>query len=160
MKRLLALAVLGIALAVPGASVHADGHGKALGKAVKARQAYMTVIGFNMGGLGAMAKGESEYDAATATAMAGNLSLLSQMNTGGLWPKGTDNAAMPGKTRALPKAWEDYAAVAEKHEAFTKAAANLAAEAGKGKEALGAAMKDVGKSCGGCHKPFRAPKKK
>ena len=110
-----------------------------------------------MGGLGAMAKGRwtmtpsrQKYGQATSTYW--------PVNQG--WPPGSGNDAYPGKTRALPDIWSTYPKVAEKNAAFAKAAANLATTAGDGLEALQMGMRAVGKSCGGCHKPFRAAKKK
>ena len=57
-------------------------------KAIKARKAYMQVIGFQMGNLGAMAKGKAPYDAALAQGFADNILVLARMDTRALWPKG------------------------------------------------------------------------
>ena len=43
---------------------------EALEKIVKARQAFMQIYSFNLGQLGAMAKGEADYDAKLANASA------------------------------------------------------------------------------------------
>ncbi|MEM7041218.1 MAG: cytochrome c [Pseudomonadota bacterium] len=135
----------------------ADGH---MEKAVKARKGFMQVVAFNLGPLGAMAKGEMEYDAEAAAAYAANLEVLAKMNTGAMWPAGSDNAALgEDKTRALPAAWASDSKVMEKHGAWTEASVNLAAVAGDGLDALKGAIGDVGKSCGGCHDDYRAEKK-
>lgn len=135
----------------------ADGH---LEKAVKARQGFMQVVAFQLGPLGAMAKGEMEYDAEVAAANAANLQALSIMNTGAMWPAGSDNAALgEDKTRALPAAWAADSKVGEKHQAWADASAELAAVAGNGLDALKPAVGAVGKSCGGCHDDYRAEKK-
>ncbi len=159
MKRIATTALMAAGLALSANAVLADGHGAALEKAIKARKALMQIYSFNLGGLGAMAKGEAKYDAKLASALAGSLENAAKANVGAMWPQGSDSTAMPGKTRALLKAWETYPESKTKQEALQSAAGNLVKVAGNGVEALKAAVGEVGKSCGGCHKPFRAPKK-
>ena len=159
MKRIATTALVAAGLAFSAHAVWADGHGAALEKAIKARQSLMQVYSFNLSGLGAMAKGEAKYDAKLAASLAGSLSNAAQASIGAMWPQGSDSTAMPGKTRALVKAWETYPEVQTKHEALLSAAAALVKVAGNGAEGLGAAVGAVGKACGGCHKPFREPKK-
>jgi cytochrome c556 len=155
MSRLLKVLLTACAFMVPASTMAADANEKS----IKARKAYMQVLGHNMGNLGAMAKGKVPYDAAKASMFAGDLNLAAQMRNGAMWPKGSDAGAYPGKTRAKSEVWSTYPKVAEKGKALKTAAAALAMTAGDGLEALQAGMKAVGKSCGGCHKPFRAPKK-
>ncbi|NJO38107.1 MAG: cytochrome c [Rhizobiales bacterium] len=137
-------------------SVLADGH---LEKAVKARQSFMQVAAFNLGPLGGMAKGEMDYDAETASTFAKNLALLSTMNTGAMWPEGSDNEALGKKTNALPAAWAADSKVMEKYGDWAKATTELAATAGNGLDALRSGVGAVGKSCGGCHDLYRAEMK-
>ena len=132
---------------------------KAIAKAVDARKGYMRIVGYQMGPLAGMAKGKMPYDAAVASTAANNLSLAASMNLSATWVPGSDNGALGDKTRALPKIWESSDEFGQAWMDFADAAKNLAAEAGNGQEALAAAFKEVGKSCGGCHKPFRAAKK-
>ena len=157
MKTVLFAAIGIVATGAVATSAFADGH---LEQAVKARKGFMQVVAFNLGPLGAMAKGEMEYDAELAANNAKNLQALSTMNTGAMWPAGSDNAALgEDKTRALPAAWAADSKVGEKHQAWADASANLAAVAGDGLDALKGAIGDVGKSCGGCHDNYRAEKK-
>ncbi|MEZ5934296.1 MAG: cytochrome c [Alphaproteobacteria bacterium] len=129
-------------------------------QAAKARQSFMQVLAFNLGPLGAMAKGEMDYNAEAATTYAKNIELLASMNTGSMWPEGSDNAALgENKTRALPAAWAADSKVMEKYGDWTKASAELAAAAGSGLDALKPAVGAVGKSCGGCHDLYRAEQK-
>lgn len=146
--------LVALAVAVPAGAAQAD----AVEDAIKARKAYMQVVRFNMAPLGAMAKGEAEYDAEQAAIFAGNLNAAAMMKNGAMWPQGSDNAAHPDMTRALPDIWTKWPDIAEKNKAFAAAAAELAAKAGDGKDAMIAAYKEVGKTCGGCHKPYRASK--
>ncbi|WP_420405586.1 c-type cytochrome [Nisaea sp.] len=135
--------------------VLADGH---LEKAVEARNAQMSLYAWNLGMLGGMAKGAVEYDADKAKAAASNLAALTALSQQGMWPEGSDNFALEGKTRALPEIWTTYPAVSEKGKDLETAAARLAEVAGNGLDALKGGIGDVGKACGACHKQFRAPK--
>ena len=157
MCRIVKFLLIVTAFMVPASTIQAADANE---RAIKARKGLMQAIVHQMGGLGAMAKGKMDYDAEQAKVWAGNLDLLARVNQGSMWPQGSGNDAYPGKTRALPDIWSTYPKVAEKNAAFAKAAANLAQTAGNGLEALQMGMGAVGKSCGGCHKPFRAAKKK
>ncbi|MGI9480980.1 MAG: c-type cytochrome [Hyphomicrobiales bacterium] len=134
----------------------ADGHFE---KAIKARKAVMTIYAFNLGVLGAMAKGEAEYDSKVAMGAANNLLAAANLDASQLWPQGSDNKAMPDKTRALPDIWTTYPKVVEHQKALIKALEALGPASGKDLQSLQGAMKAVGGGCGGCHKPFRAEKK-
>ncbi len=129
-------------------------------KQIEARQAFMKVYAFNLGLLGAMAKGEAEYDAKLAAAAANNLLAAAKMDNSAMWPAGSDVDAegLKGKTRAKPENWTTWPEASEKHQALTEALTAMAAEAGNGLEAVQANMGAVGKGCKGCHESFRAPK--
>lgn len=129
-------------------------------KAIKARQAMFQLYSFSTGMLGAMAKGEMEYDAALAQEMADNLNAAANLGQSAFWPAGSDNSNPDNaKTRALPKIWETFPAIAEKDQALKDALAVLTAEAGNGLDALRGSMGAVGKSCKGCHDEYRAKKR-
>lgn len=155
MNRFISTILVSAGLACAATTVLADGHSAALEKAIKARKGLMQVYSFTLSGLGAMAKGEKEYDAKLAAELAGALQTAGKTSIGAMWPQGSDSTAMPGKTRAKKEAWTTYPKVAEAQKAFLAAADALAAGAGNGKDGLGALVGAVGKSCGGCHKPFR-----
>lgn len=152
MKYLSFSAITAALVLTTGMSAIADGHGE---KAIKARKAQMQLYSWNLGALGAMAKGNVEYNAEAASKAAANLAALASMDQSTMWPQGTDSTAMPGKTRAKLEAWSTYPAVAKKDEEFVAAATELAKVAGDGLEALQAGVGMVGKTCGGCHKPYR-----
>lgn len=124
--------------------------------AVKARQAYMQLIQFESGPLFGMAKGDVPYDAEKAAASAANLQALTKYDGSGAWTAGTSKADMPGKTRAEAAIWEDMEKFGAAYMDMVAKIDVLAAQAGEGKDALTAAVSDVGRTCGGCHKPFRA----
>jgi len=127
-------------------------------QALKARQSLMQLYAFNLGGLGAMAKGEVEYDAATATAHGENLLAAAKMSHVGLWPEGSDMDALPGKTEALKVIWTTYPAITEKQKALIAGAEKMAAAAGTGIDGIKGAMGAVGGGCKGCHDTYRKAK--
>lgn len=126
--------------------------------AIKARKAHMQLYGHHLGVLGAMAKGEAEYNAELASAAAGDLAKLTSMMQATYWPPGSDNSAFEN-TRLLPTAWDNMQDIIKHAQSLGAASAALEGAAGGGLDALRGAMGPVGKACGDCHKLSRAPKK-
>lgn len=123
--------------------------------AVKARKAHMQLYAHNLGILGAMAKGEAEYNADAASAAANNLAALTQLSQMSYWAPGTSNAELGDETTALPAIWEEGSKAGEIGAQLAEATAALASVAGNGPEALGPALGPVGGACGACHKAYR-----
>jgi cytochrome c556 len=121
---------------------------------IKARKAAMKAIGGHMGGIKLALKGAGGTGALVAHAegMASMGKIIASV-----FPKGSESGKI--KTRTLPEAWSKPAEFKAAADAFTTASAAFltAAKAGD-KAAIGAGIKNLGKSCGGCHKPFRAKK--
>ncbi|MGR3501173.1 c-type cytochrome [Pseudaestuariivita sp.] len=156
-RKFLVPTVAALSVAVTTAAF-SGGHGSPEEQVIGARNALMTLYGFNSGILGGMARGNVPYDAESAIAAAENLAAAASMDQMHFWVPGTDNVAMEGKTRALPAIWEtpdDYAA---KNQDLADAAAALVATAGDGVEAVGAGMGQVGAACSACHKAYRGPR--
>jgi cytochrome c556 len=128
---------------------------KALERAVKARQGLMNVHVLEAGPLIGMAKGEVPYDPAVASGHAEALSSLTGYDETRMFPAGTSNAEMPGKTLALPAIWEQPDEFQQAFENLREAAETVATEAGNGQEQLTAAVGELGKACGNCHEKFR-----
>jgi len=126
-------------------------------KSIEMRQSYMQLIAFNVGIVGSMAKGKTEYDATIALEAANNLDLLSKMNYQSMWPEGSSNTDSD-HTRAKAKIWSDTEGFATKHTNFANSAQNLVGLANKGLNNLRVGMKELGGSCGGCHQGYRAKK--
>ena len=118
--------------------------------AVKARKAHMQLYAFNLGALGAMAKGEVDYDAAAAGAAAANIVALTTLDQSRYWPPGSAQGEAEG-SRALPALWTSGKAAA-----LRDAAGALAAAAGTDLASLQGAIGPVGQACGSCHESFRA----
>jgi cytochrome c556 len=123
--------------------------------AIKARKALMTLYAFNLGQLGAMAKGEADYDAAQAQTAADNLKVLATLNFGAAWPQGSDSTANPGKTRAKVEAWTTYPASANIHKDLIAATTTMAEGADSGLDSVRKNIGAVGAACTACHKEFR-----
>jgi len=158
MNRKIMIALATGAALVAGATAAISGEAEE--RAVKARQALMQVYAFNLGQLGAMVKGEMEYNADLAKVSADNLVKASTMNGMAMWPKGSsmDAEGMAGKTWAKADIWADGSDIGEKAKALREAAAQMAEVAGNGLDAVKGAMGGVGGGCKGCHEKFRAPK--
>lgn len=128
--------------------------------AIKARQALMRIYDFNVGILSDMAKEKVEYDAAVASDAAANLLSAVSMKQGAIWPMGSDSETEGNReNRALPTIWTTYPKIMEPSKAMHSAAVAMEAVAGDGLESLQSAMRDVTKSCSGCHNDYRAKRK-
>ncbi len=139
-------------------TVFAESHvDKAIAGAISARQSHMTLNGFNVGSLFAMANGNVAYDPEAAKAAAGNLVALSNMSQAGYWPEGSDADSVEN-TRALPAIWQNMADVETKLSAVHEAAVALEAVAGDGVDPMKAALGPVGDACSACHKAYQQPK--
>ena len=137
-----------MAIALP---VLAGGHGG--NPAQDARNAHMNLYGFNLGALGAMAKGDVEFDAAIAQEHAANLVALSGMSENGYWVEGTSSEELEG-SRALPAIWENMDDFMAKSQALHAAAMAMDVSSLDG---LRAGMGGIGRTCGSCHEDYRQP---
>lgn len=122
----------------------------------KARRAFYTLVGFEMGTLGAMAKGAMDYDAETAAQSAKDILTLTGLNTADYFAPGSSKDDLPGKTRALAKIWDDFPGLSEKGTAFYQAVVELNDVAGSGLDALRPAVGKLGGTCKACHDAYRA----
>lgn len=154
LKMLSAVAMCSAVLLAPTAAISMD-KGE---KSIAARQGFMKLVGGEAGPLFGMAKGKMAYDADSAKLHAANLKALADFKIEGYFVAGTSSEDRPGKTRTLPAAWTDSAGFAKALGNWRAAIDGLQSAAGNGKDALAAAVGAMGKSCGGCHKPFRARK--
>jgi cytochrome c556 len=120
--------------------------------AIKYRQGVMKAIGGTMGSMGAILKGmASQKLGETLSDAMWQLSKTLK----DLFPEDSDF----GITRAKPEIWQKPAEFRAALTAFENAALNLSKEAhSEDPAAFASTFKALGKSCGGCHKPFRAPK--
>lgn len=148
MKKL--LATIGIALILPVTAYAVD---DAVKDQIETRQAIMSIHGYYMGKLGAMAKGKMPYDAELAARAANNMLATSKIDSQDLWSPGTDNSVpeLADLTSAKPEGWSEYEKLSKISTDFNAALADLAANAGTSLDALRGSIGGVGKSCKGCH---------
>ena len=141
------LVVLALALAVTSVQAQDDA------AYLVHRQKVMASIGGHMGSIGAIMKNKLPYTA-SIVAHAQSLQLTSTVIEDAFKKEITE-----GKTDAKPDVWQDW-------DKFVAAAKKMGEESGKLADvaqagdmaAIGEQVKALGKSCGGCHKPFRKPK--
>ncbi len=129
----------------------------AIAGAIKARQAHMQLLAFNLGTIGAMAQGKAEYNAEAAQAAADNIVALTTIHQAAYWPEGSDSVSV-ASSNALPALWADFPGVMAKGTAMSEAAVAMQAAAGTDLASLQGAMGALGASCGGCHEAFRKPR--
>ncbi|MFQ5775248.1 MAG: c-type cytochrome [Kiloniellaceae bacterium] len=125
---------------------------------IKYRQSVMKAIGGHTGAIVGVVKGDVSFSSHVA-AHARGIHEMSKLIPD-IFPKGTDRGAYPS-TRALPEIWNDRAKFEAAFKKLQTESAKLVEVAQGGDvRAIGAQLKNVGKACGGCHKPFRAEDKK
>jgi cytochrome c556 len=134
---------------------NADSHGadsEASGE-IKYRQSLMEGVGSNMAAIGDILKNQLDLPGHVQN-HASQLALAADLVAAAF-----KNGSAEGPTDAKAKIWTDWkgfeAAIAD----FDTAARNLESAAASGDPAaVGPAVKALGKSCGGCHKPYRNSK--
>lgn len=115
------------------------------------RQTIMGSLGAHRGALTAILNEDVPHEA-HVLGHALSLQQLSVMASD-IFPEGSHGEG----SRALPDIWEDAAGFGEALSAFQSAADALAEAARAGDmAAVGDAAAGLGRTCGGCHRPFRA----
>lgn len=152
MKKHLAFAVAFAALGCGTAAMAQDDFSAQL----KARQGQFRIMAINLGIIGDMAQGKTEYNAEAAQAAADTLVAVSMIQQVPMWPAGSDNMAIDG-TRAQPSIWEQNDDFLAKWGDFGTAATALQASVAGGQDGLGPLMGQIGGTCSACHDNHRAP---
>ena len=117
------------------------------------REAAMKKIGGAMGGLAAIAKGETEYDAEVV-----KTSLTTIKETITVFPTYFPPGSEKDDEAASPKIWENKADFEAKAAKLAADADALLAQLPADKAAVGAAMGTLGKDCAACHESYRIKK--
>ena len=151
--RLLMLCVVASAIVTGfAATASADAHEQDQAQ-IAYRQKVMSAVGTNMGAISDILKNQLDVPGAIANhanQMAESAALIA--------PAFKKRLA-DGATDAKPAIWDDWAKFEKAIADYEQAARDLASAAGgSDPAAVGPAMRALGKSCGGCHKPFRKPK--
>lgn len=122
--------------------------------ATETRQAVFKLLGFHMGPIGAMARGDREFDAELAERNARRIAELAPIIPDVV--AAMDTRDFDVETEALPRIWDNMDAF-EQRAADLEEAANTFAEIaadGDRMEVIGA-VREFGSNCGDCHDDFR-----
>jgi cytochrome c556 len=123
---------------------------------IKYRQSVMKAIGGHLGAIVGVVKGEVSYLDHVA-AHARGINEMSKLLVG-LFPEGTSQFEF-SNTRALPEIWDDFSKFEAAAKALEVESAKMVEVAASGDlGAIGGQLQNLGKACGGCHKPFRQKK--
>ena len=156
MKRTFAGAILLALLVavVPGSAHQGHKHRDDVAKfGLRFRISTMQALSIHMGLLAAEKKGEIKLTASDRAAHGAAVRALSGLVID-LFQEDTSE-----RTRSKPQIWSDWDGFAARARDMETAAATLAdATAGDDRGAIDSAIDAVGKTCGGCHKPYRRPR--
>ena len=123
---------------------------------IKYRQSVMKAISGHTGAIVSVVKGEVSYVAQVA-AHARGINAMSKLLVG-LFPAGTSQSEF-ANSRALPAIWDDFSKFEAAAKAMEVESAKMVEVAEGGDlAAIGGQLQNLGKTCGGCHKPFRQKK--
>lgn len=120
--------------------------------AIKYRKSVMTIQGWNIGPLGAMARGDIPFDQEAAERHARRLDATSHMVLEGFTP-GSD----VGETRARTEIWAQWEAFQQKVADLQASTAELVAAAeGGDADTVRQAVGNTGAACKACHDDYRS----
>ena len=143
----LLVGMLGLVLMLTGAQAQDDEH--YLGY----RQKVMKSMGASMGAIGDILKHKLPF----AGHIGVHASDISRMSA--VIAEAFEKEITEGRTDSKPDVWQDWDKFVGAAEALQEQGAKLAEVASGGDmAAIGAQVKNLGKACGDCHKPFRKPK--
>ncbi|QEA39995.1 cytochrome c [Pistricoccus aurantiacus] len=155
MKTMISLAVASTLL-MSGAALAQDG--TKVEDAIKYRQSALTTLAWNFGPLGAMAKGDMDYDAEEAAMRAKRVQELAVMPWEGFIEGSLRNDGHGIETAALAKTGDNWDDFEKKQQDFEEEATKLA-EVVSNDDDFAALRKQVAatsKTCKNCHDEYRA----
>ncbi len=138
---------------VGSAALAADAAPSAAERAIEYRQSALYLLGWNIGPIAAMVKGEMPYDAKALEMRATRLAQLAPMIAEG-FPPGSETGA---PTKAKPEIWQNMDDFSAKAKDLETATAKLvtASKTGDLKQ-IGPVLGEVGGTCKACHDKYRA----
>ena len=147
------LLIIGLTASLLSVSATANTAFEKPSDAVEYRQSAFSMIGTQIGDMGAMLKGKVPFDAKRFAMRANNAAALSKMP----WEAFIAGTAMgKAKTSALPEIWSDNEKFMKKATAFQMYADELATVAATGdKGKIKKAFGNWAKGCKDCHKSFK-----
>jgi len=115
------------------------------------RQEMMKKVGGAMGAMGAIAKGEKPFDAATVKTSLETIAEVAKAFPD-QFPAGSETGM---DSEASPSIWENKADFDAKSQALAKVAEEQLAQLPTDQAGVGSVMQAVGATCGDCHRPYR-----
>ncbi|SIP95370.1 Cytochrome c556 [Rhizobium sp. RU35A] len=115
------------------------------------RQGLMKKIGGSMGALGAIAKGQKPYDAATVKTSLSTIA-ESAKDFPNHFPAGSETG---NDTEAAPAIWQNTADFKAKAEKLSSDAQTILASMPTDQAGVGQAVQTLGAECGVCHQAYR-----
>ncbi|MEM7739958.1 MAG: cytochrome c [Pseudomonadota bacterium] len=153
--RTLIVAMVGLATIAGSNALSEDGElsAREAEKAVSVRQSLFSLIGWNIGGLGPIARGRAPYDADTVEESAERLAQLGAMIPDAF---AADTSTSGIRSEARPVIWTEFDAFTEHATAMTAAAEDVRGLAAAGdEEAALAAIRHLASTCKSCHQSYR-----
>jgi cytochrome c556 len=144
--------VIGLSLLVSSSGIALAEESSAIEKAVEYRQGVMNVLSWNTKAIGDMLKGKTQYDAEQVKTHAKDIASTASLDILPGFPEDSESE----DSAAMTEIWMDFDDFEQKMADFRQAASdiNVAAQSGdQGK--VDNAMKNLGKSCKGCHKKYK-----
>ena len=123
---------------------------------VETRHGLMLQMASDLGTLGAIAKGTTAYDQATATKAASNIAAIASVISMAQFPAGSE-VEKSADSFALPDIWAKQDDFLAKIADLNDAAAMMQTAAAKNGDAIKASMAQLGGACSACHKAYRQP---
>jgi cytochrome c556 len=147
MRKHLLTSLVALSLAAPAMAADSPTE-----RAIKYRQAAMTVVGSNFKPMGAMIKGEIPFDAAVFARHAEDLSAIAGVDILRGFPEDSEGKGSDAK----PDIWLDWEDFKAKMEDMTRETAALAkVAAGSDKAAIKDQFGKTAKTCKACHKAYK-----
>jgi cytochrome c556 len=123
---------------------------------VETRHGLMLQMASDLQVLGGMAKGETAYDAATATRHAANVAAIASVLSMQQFPEGSETGKA-ADSFAKAEIWSNQEDFLTKVADLNTAAAAMQTAAGTDAATLKTAMGALGGACAACHKAYRQP---
>ena len=121
-------------------------------KEIEYRQGTMNILSWNTKAIGGMLKGKTPYDAEKVKTHAKDIASVASLDLLAGFPEDSESE----DSAALADIWMDFDDFEQKMADFRNAASGLNSAAQSGDQAsVGNAMKDLGKTCKGCHKKYK-----
>jgi len=153
MKKLIAITAIAC---LSAAAISAQEAEDPFADVVEIRHGLMLQMATDLGVMGDMAKGKTEYDAAAAGKAAANVAAIASVLSMEQFPAGSENGKAEDSF-ALPQIWTNTDDFLTKITDLNTAAGAMKTAAGTDLDALKASMGGLAGACSACHKEYRQP---